>query len=94
MRYICEHCGAGGASGRDNPRPPAFYNCHVCDRKECMWPEPIMRKLHQAQAENKKLMVLVEEAADLFEAIREGEYEVDSLTSQPYRTAIRENHDA
>lgn len=49
MRYLCEHCGAGGASGKDTLNSPAAYNCHKCDRDECMWPEPVMLKLQDAR---------------------------------------------
>lgn len=42
MRYICICCGAGGADGNpQNARVgPYAYNCHMCEGRQTMWPEP------------------------------------------------------
>lgn len=49
MRYECVYCGQGGASGADNDRPPATYNCHGCGRKGSMYPYEPVRQLKEAK---------------------------------------------
>ena len=43
MRYTCVACGAGGASGVEDPKSPATYNCHICEGRSTMIPVDVQR---------------------------------------------------